>query len=34
VNFQHEERNDDSEDSIAECLDPRGGHLSNSENPI
>ena len=34
VNFQHEDRNNDSEDSVAECLDPRGGHLSNSEKPI
>src|ERR1700675_5094410 len=32
VNFQYEKSNDDREDSIAECLDPRSRHLTDSKN--
>ena len=29
VNFQYEKSNDDREDSIAECLDPRSRHFTD-----
>ena len=32
VNFQYEKSNDDREDSIAECLDPRSRHFTDPEN--
>src|ERR1700724_874273 len=32
MNFQYEKGNDDREDSIAECLDPRSRHFTDPKN--
>ena len=32
MNLQYEKRNDDREDSIAECLDPRSRHFTDPKN--
>jgi hypothetical protein len=32
MNFQYEKSNDDREDSIAECLDPRSRHFTDPKN--
>jgi hypothetical protein len=32
VNFQYEKSNDDREDSIAECLDPRSRHFTDPKD--
>jgi putative acetyltransferase len=32
VNLQHEKSNDDGEDSIAECFDPRGRHFTDPKD--
>src|SRR6516165_4944646 len=34
MNFQHKQGNYDSENPIAECLDPRGRHLTNSKKRV